>query len=101
MRVPNLNLPINDDCVETLEVGDTVYLTGVVCTARDMAHLKIKRLLEEGKPLPVDWHGSAVIHAGPVVIKNENKWKLSVLRSNHKHPDGALCSHGSGPGSRN
>lgn len=79
MRVHNLNLPINDDCVETLKIGDTVYLTGVVCTARDMAHLKIKHLLEEGKPLPVDWRGGAVIHAGPVVIKNENKWKLSVI----------------------
>lgn len=79
MRLHKLNLPTNDDCVEALKVGDTVYLTGVVCTARDMAHLKIKRLLEEKKPLPVDWKGGAVIHAGPVVIKNQDKWKLSVI----------------------
>ena len=79
MRVHNLNLPIDDDCVEDLEVGDTVYLTGVVCTARDMAHLKIKRLLDEKKLPPIDWKGGAVIHAGPVVIKNDHQWKLSVI----------------------
>jgi tartrate/fumarate subfamily iron-sulfur-dependent hydro-lyase beta chain len=79
MRVHDLTLPISDERVEDLEIGDTVYLNGVVCTARDMAHLKIKRLLEEGKPLPVDCKGGAVIHAGPVVIKEDGKWRLSVI----------------------
>ena len=38
-----------------LHVGDVVYLTGHVFTARDMAHLRIRGLLEEGKPLPKDF----------------------------------------------
>ncbi|UQT49277.1 fumarate hydratase C-terminal domain-containing protein [Flavonifractor plautii] len=33
-----------------LHVGDVVYLTGHVFTARDMAHLRIRGLLEEEAP---------------------------------------------------
>jgi tartrate/fumarate subfamily iron-sulfur-dependent hydro-lyase beta chain len=79
MRVHNLNLPVDDDCVEVLEIGDTVYLTGIVCTARDMAHLRIKRLLDDGIRLPIDWKGGAVIHAGPMMVKKEDKWNLSAI----------------------
>lgn len=79
MLVHDLSLPINDDCVQTLKIGDTVYLTGIVCTARDTAHLRIKQLLDEGDVLPIDWRGSALIHAGPIAMKNENGWDLAVI----------------------
>ena len=63
-----------------LHVGDVVYLTGHVFTARDMAHLRIRGLLEEGKPLPKDFAGAAVFHAGPVALKNEDgSWRLNVI----------------------
>ena len=63
-----------------LDVGDVVYLSGTIFTARDMAHLKIKGLLDRGEPLPKDFNGSAVFHAGPVCLKNEDgSWRLNVI----------------------
>ena len=63
-----------------LDVGDVVYLSGTIFTARDMAHLKIQGLLDRGAPLPKDFNGSAVFHAGPVCLKNEDgSWRLNVI----------------------
>jgi len=75
-----INLPATDADVEKLEVGDTVYLNGVVCTARDMAHLQMRELVEKGEALPEKIAGGAIFHAGPVMKKDENdQWKLRVI----------------------
>lgn len=79
MATYNFSLPVTNEDIEKLHVGDTVYLTGKVYTARDMAHLEIKELLEKNEPLPVDFEGSAVFHAGPVLVKDDGNWKLSVI----------------------
>jgi fumarate hydratase subunit beta/L(+)-tartrate dehydratase beta subunit len=74
-----LTLPIDSAQVERLCIGDTVFLTGTIFTARDMAHLEIKRLLAEARPLPVDLAGGAIFHAGPVVRKVGEGWELIVI----------------------
>lgn len=74
-----LNLKLSEEDVKQLQLGDVVYLTGTVFTSRDMAHLRIRELLEEGKPLPVDFEGGAIFHAGPVAKKKEDGWELSVI----------------------
>ncbi|EGO65682.1 FumA C-terminus/TtdB family hydratase beta subunit [Acetonema longum] len=79
MAVYELTLPLSDQDVETLKNGDTVYLTGVIFTSRDMGHLEIKKSLEAGKALPVDFTGSAIFHAGPVVKKIDEDWELIVI----------------------
>lgn len=43
MKVHDLTLPVTDAQIEAMEIGDTVYLTGTIYTARDMAHLEIKK----------------------------------------------------------
>ena len=53
-----------------LEVGDRVYLTGTVYTARDAAHKRIFALLDEGKEPPFPIRGSIVYYAGPTPAKN-------------------------------
>jgi fumarate hydratase subunit beta/L(+)-tartrate dehydratase beta subunit len=75
----NFTLPVNTEQVEQLQIGDTVYLTGTVYTARDMAHLEIKKLLAQGAALPVEFAGRAIFHAGPVVRKNGDEWELVVV----------------------
>lgn len=50
---------------ERLVAGDKVYLSGTVYTARDAAHMKLTKLLDEGQPLPFELKGSAVYYAGP------------------------------------
>ncbi|EBR8158047.1 fumarate hydratase [Salmonella enterica subsp. enterica serovar Morehead] len=79
MKTYELTLPVSSEAVKKLEVGDTVYLNGTVCTARDMAHLELRRLLEQGKESPVDLHGAAIFHAGPVCVKDGDKWNLRVI----------------------
>ena len=75
-----INLPATDEDVEKLNIGDTVYINGTVCTARDMAHLQMRELIENGKELPEKIAGGAIFHAGPVMKKDENdQWKLRVI----------------------
>lgn len=80
MATYELTLPLNDADVEQLKVGDAVYLNGTVCTARDMAHLQMRELVESGKALPETVKGGAIFHAGPVMLKDaENNWRLCVI----------------------
>ncbi len=64
-----LTTPIRDEDLENLNVGDVVYLTGRLVTCRDVAH---RRLIEQGRELPVDLEGGAIFHAGPIVRKKED-----------------------------
>jgi len=79
MKEVTLNTPIQKEQVLDLDVGDIVYITGVVCTARDMAHLKIKELMGNKKSLPEDFNGGVIFHAGPVVKQVNNEWKIWVI----------------------
>lgn len=79
MAVHSLTLPVDDAQVEKLQIGDTVYLTGMVYTARDMAHLEIRKLVDKGAPLPVDLKGGAIFHAGPVMRKKGDGWEMVVI----------------------
>ena len=80
MAVYELTLPVDNETIEKLHVGDIIYLNGQVCTARDQAHLRLKALDEAGKPFPEDLKCAAIFHAGPVMKKDEaGHWYLSVI----------------------
>ena len=64
-----LTTPIKDEDLESLNVGDVVYLTGTLVTCRDVAH---RRLVERGREIPVDLKGGAIFHAGPIVRKKDD-----------------------------
>jgi L(+)-tartrate dehydratase beta subunit len=64
-----LTTPIKSEDLEDLKVGDVVYLTGRLVTCRDVAH---RRLIEQGRELPVDLNGGAIFHAGPIVRKKDD-----------------------------
>ena len=64
-----LTTPITYDQIKDLEIGDTIYLTGVLATCRDSGH---KRVIEEGvMPEKFEFRDGAIFHAGPIVGKNE------------------------------
>ena len=48
-----------------LHVGDRVYLSGTVYTARDAAHKKLFELLDSKQALPFPLEGSVIYYAGP------------------------------------
>ncbi len=72
MSEVTLNIPISEAEVRKLKVGDVVYLRGRIFTSRDMGHFTLRKLIKEGAPLPVDFGGAAVFHAGPVVKKKDD-----------------------------
>ena len=48
-----------------LTVGDKVFLSGTVYTARDAAHKRIFELMEKGEPLPFPIENSVIYFSGP------------------------------------
>lgn len=65
MREYKLTTPLTKDELKKLEIGDVVYITGDVYTARDAAHKRFQTLLREGKELPIDLNGKTIFYAGP------------------------------------
>ena len=59
-----LSTPIARADIATLRIGDIVYLSGTLVTARDEAH---HRYLRESVALPLDLAGGALYHAGPIM----------------------------------
>ena len=64
-----LTLPLSKSAAAELRAGDSVSLTGVILTARDCAHKRIFKILEEGKPLPFDLKNAVIYYAGPCPAK--------------------------------
>ncbi len=64
--------PVSVDMVRKLEVGDIVYVTGELITARDKAHARILEFIESGRDLP--FHINAIYHCGPLVRKDGDTW---------------------------
>ena len=60
-----LETPLGARDVEPLESGDLVRLYGIVYTARDAAHARVKEAIERGEPLPFDPEGQVVYFTGP------------------------------------
>ena len=51
--------------IPALKVGDRVFLSGTVYTARDAAHGRLIELININKPLPFDIKDAAIYYAGP------------------------------------
>jgi len=64
-----LNAPLKQEDVKSLKIGDQIYLSGVIYTARDSAHQKLVDLLKAGKELPFDPEGSVIFYVGPSPAK--------------------------------
>ena len=68
-----LTTPIPEEDIRKLKVGDTVFLSGTIVTARDEAH----KLMVEEKPdfIREVLKESVIYHCGPVVRQDkEGKW---------------------------
>ena len=70
----HLTAPLTDADVEQLKLGDTVYLSGECFTCRSRLQ---KYIFDEGNTLPFSTENrNILIHNGPIVIKEDGKWKL-------------------------
>jgi len=65
-----LTTPISDKDLESLTIGDIIYLNGYLVTSRDDVH---QRLIKQHKELPVNLSGMAIFHAGPIMQEIEGQ----------------------------
>lgn len=85
--------PLSEKDVVDLDLGEVVYLTGTIYTARDEAHLRALELHHEGKKTPVDFSSSAVFHCGPIAVKKGDAWEVvaagptTSTRMNNMEPE--------------
>ncbi|WP_298955581.1 L(+)-tartrate dehydratase subunit beta [uncultured Campylobacter sp.] len=65
-----LTTPIAPEDLADIKIGDVIYLTGHIVTCRDVPH---RRVVQEGRELPLDIRGGAILHAGPIIRKTGDK----------------------------
>lgn len=67
----SLNVPVTTEDLKDVEIGDVVYLNGVVYTAREGVY---KRILEDGESLPEGMAqvSNANFHCSPAAARDED-----------------------------
>lgn len=80
-----LTIPLEENAVRSLDVGDVVSLSGILVTARDAAHKYMVETFVDGEPggeaafgaiLESRLRGGAIYHCGPVVAKEGDRWRF-------------------------
>ena len=61
----NIHTPLTEEVVRNLKAGEEVLISGVLYTARDAAHKRLIRCLDEGIPLPFELEGQIIYYVGP------------------------------------
>ncbi|MHA2503387.1 MAG: FumA C-terminus/TtdB family hydratase beta subunit [Candidatus Kariarchaeaceae archaeon] len=77
MAIYHLQLPLSEEDVKKLQIGDNIYVTGKIVTARDDAHKHALDLHAKGETLPVNFGELGIFHCGPIMQKDETgKWNM-------------------------
>lgn len=76
MSEHHLRTPLHKKDINKLRAGDIVYLSGIIYTARDEAHLRILEMTGSGKPLPFNLDNAVIYHCGPLIIPDKEGWKI-------------------------
>ncbi len=72
-REIRLTLPLAEEQVRALKVGDVVLLNGPMHTGRDSLH---HHLMTHDSP--VELSGGAIYHCGPVALRKDDTWYLNA-----------------------
>jgi fumarate hydratase subunit beta len=64
-NVKKLQSPLTKDAVRALQAGDGVTISGIVYTARDMAHKRLCEAIDKGDKLPFSLEGAIIYFVGP------------------------------------
>jgi fumarate hydratase subunit beta len=93
-----LKTPLSTAEIGRLTIGDVVYLTGEMITARDKAHSRMAEFFSAGKQLPFRLEGAVVFHGAPIVRERDSGWEIVAIgpttsaRMNSLEP--AVIRHG-------
>ena len=61
----HIKAPITKEVSRSLHVGDYVYITGTIYTARDAAHKRMDEALSNGENLPINIENQVIYYMGP------------------------------------
>ncbi len=65
----HITTPLSAEKTKDLKMGDFVLLSGTIYTARDAAHARLVKLIEEGKDLPFELNEATIYYVGPTPAK--------------------------------
>lgn len=68
--------PLSEADARKPSIGDTVYVSGAMITARDQAHRRALEYVKTGKSIPVNFEGGVVFHCGPIAVKEQERWRI-------------------------
>ncbi|OHB54944.1 MAG: fumarate hydratase [Planctomycetes bacterium GWF2_50_10] len=57
--------PVSDVAARSLNAGDEVLISGVIYSARDMAHKRLCEAIARGEELPFELEGAVIYFVGP------------------------------------
>lgn len=60
-----IKAPISNEDAKKLHSGDYVYLSGIIYTARDAAHLRMDETLNRKENLPINLKNNIIYYMGP------------------------------------
>ena len=74
MAIRYVKIPLDDEDVESLDLGDLVYVSGSVFTCRSLLQ---RYIFDEGHALPFSTRNrNCLIHVGPIIVKEAGAWEL-------------------------
>lgn len=94
----HLRTPVSRETTRGLKAGDVVYISGVMITARDKAHMRMAEYFSADKKLPFELKDEVIFHGAPIVKKEGDEWKIIAIgpttsaRMNTQEP--AVIEHG-------
>ena len=60
-----INTPIENETIEKLNIGDSVFISGTIYVARDAAHKRMQEMLDKKIELPFDLKNNIIYYMGP------------------------------------
>lgn len=65
MENKHISVPFTEAEIADLKIGDYVYITGIIYSARDAAHKRMDETLNANEALPMDIVGQGIYYMGP------------------------------------
>ncbi len=75
----HLRTPISRETTRSLKAGDVVYISGVMITARDKAHMRMAEYFSSNKKLPFELKDEVIFHGAPIVKKEGDEWRIIAI----------------------
>lgn len=60
-----IKTPLNEELVRSLKAGQAIALSGIIYTARDMAHKRLCDSITAGEQLPINLRNEVIYFVGP------------------------------------